>query len=373
MTANVRFLQNNLASAEASTVTSLTAVSGYPASNSTDERRWKRWRVGGAFVVTSSNNSIYINDGSNKTVTLASATYTTPSLFAAHVQTQLNGSSSNWTVTWSSTTGKFTVGRSSGTALLRLSVTTSAAWDTIGFTGAIDDDVGTGQAADVRRNHTSECWTVDLGAATAVTAFAVIAASGEVFPISDIATLRLRGSNTNNSTSPWTTYDEAFTVTRSDDMLLAFFSGTYRYWQFEWIDRTNTDGPNVELSVVYLGDYIEPAARNIDIGFERTLVDPSVSSESESGVMYHRSKTKYWRYESLTVDWLIDSDRTEVERLVKEMGKTTPFFVSLDPSGEVSEDICEFTKYVIFDGDPQLTHNLWKYHGASFALREVIG
>jgi len=370
MTTPLRFYQNNRAASDGATVTVSSAVSGFPGSNSVDERRWKRWRPQGAFLVASTNKKIYIADGSNKTITLTEATYTSASSLASHIQTQLNASSSNWTCTWSSSTGKFTIGRSSGTATLRMTQTTDAAWSMLGYLGSTDVSAGTGLAADLRRNHTSEKWTVDLGSAQDVTGFLAIGPSGEDYAPSSSATLTLKASATNNFTSP----DQTWTLTRTDRGVFEHFdvAVTYRYWQFEIRDLTNPLGPNLDQAVIYLGDHVGPASRTADVGFSRTLVDPSVRAFTEGGSLHSRSRTSYWVFRAINLQWLSDDDRTELERIVEELGQVTPFFLALDPDAEVSADASELTKYVVFDGDPSFTHQRWTYFAHEFAFREVL-
>ncbi len=374
MTAKARFLYQNQAASDAATIVASSAVSGFGASLAVNEQRWKKWRPQGAFRITSANKKIYINDGSDKTITLTEATYTSAASLASHAQTQLNASSSNWTVSYSSTTGKFTFGRSSGTALFRLATTTDAAWSTFGYTGSVNDDVGTGQAADVRRNHTSETWTVDMGAAVACSAFIAIGAAASEFLPSSSATLTLKASNSNSATTPWgASYDAVFTLTRTADGIAKFFDEvTYRYWQYEITDLTNTAGPNLDHCQIYLGPVLEPELRNLSVGFERELTDPSVAVESEAGNLFWRLKTKYWRYSGLSMEWLSSTDRTSLETMIKELGTSTPFFLALDPDAAASDSTTEFTKYVVFDGPPRLTHRRYIYHDLSFSLREVV-
>lgn len=376
MTQYARFYQNNRGAADATTLTVSSAVSGFPGSDSVEPERWKRWRPSGAFKVVSTNKKIYISDGSNKTITLTEATYATGTLLAAHIQTQLNASSTNWTCTYSLTTYKFTIGRSTTTRSLRLTQTTDAAWSMLGYTGVADFDPSTGTAANVRRNHTSETWTVDLGAALDVSGFMAIGTAGVDFPLSSSATVTLKASNTNNFTSPDATYTLA--VTRWG-IFETFDTVAYRYWQYEFIDLTNTDGPNLEHAIVYLGDHVGTTTRDLNIGFQRQLVDPSVRVEAESGALYHRAKTKYWTYKGLGVDHILDdpdaavtNERTEIERIAEELGRTNPFFIVLDPDGVIASDVAEFSKYVVFDDDPVMQHIRWKYWGLSFNLREVV-
>jgi hypothetical protein len=365
---NVRFCANNLAAASTSTLGTASAVTGFPLANSVDETRYLVWLPSGRFVIASTNCKIYINDGSDKTVTLTTGTYNTGALLAAQVQTQLNASSSNWTASYSTTTGKFTIGRSSGTSTFRFATTTDAAWSTLGYTQIANTSMSTGTASSIRVNHTSEVWPVDLGSALACSAFHVITTAGTVFPISSSATMTLKASATNNFSSP----DLTVTLTRSDDGISKFFTeSSYRYWQFEFSDPQNSLGPEgFPIAYVYLGPYIEPS-RNIINGFSAQLVDPSVKVESESGVTFWRRRTKYWKFSGLEIANISGDDRVEVMSVFKDLGRSSTFFISLDPDSAISED-GELTKFVAFDGDPQLRHYRYDQYTYSFDLVEVL-
>lgn len=368
----VRFLQNNYAAATATTSAASSAVSGFPLSSGLSTTRHKRYKAAGAFIVTSSNKKIYINDGADKTITLTEATYAGGAALATHIQTQLNASSTNWTVSYSTTTCKFTVGRSSGTALLRLSVTTDASWSMLGYVGAVDDDVGTGQAADERRNHTSEIYTFDMGAAVQCRAFCLIGPAGELFGLSSTAVVTVKANNTASMTSP----AQSATATVEDDGVFCFLDewsdNTYRYWEVEIQDKTSTLGPNFEIGYFYVGDYVTPTTRNINVGFERRLVDPSQTFEADSGALWYRTRTKYWVFDSVTVEHVADTDRTEIERVYSELGTCEPFILSIDPTEAISARVGEMTKMVRFMGEPAYQHNRYKYWDIGMAFREVV-
>jgi len=79
---------------------------------------------GGAYggrIIANVCDRIDFNDGAAKTATLTTGVYTMEGL-AAHAQTQMNAVSTNWTVTYSRATRKFTFTRSSGTAQLLFGV-----------------------------------------------------------------------------------------------------------------------------------------------------------------------------------------------------------------------------------------------------------
>lgn len=365
----IRFCQNNMAAASGATLTASSAVDGFPVANSVAQQRYKRWLAKGSFRVTTSNKKLYIDDGSTKTITLTEGVYATGALLAAHVVTQLNASSSNWTGSYSSSTYKFTFGRSSGTATFRLTQTTDAAWSMLGYTGSSDDDLGTGQAADQQRNHTSERWSVDLGVARNAKAFFVIGEADTDFCISSTATCVLKGSTVND----YDTASYSVALTRESTGIFKFFDQTLRYWWFDFDDKLNPAGPQSFGLKIYLGDYIAPTTRNLNLGFVRSLIDPSLMQESESGVLYARRRPKYWTISSNNIEWLSGDDRTELERCLREMGQATPFFVSLDPGAEISASLGEFTKYVVFDGTPSITHLKYNHYAINFAMREVVG
>lgn len=369
----IRFAENNLAAASGAAVTVSSALSGFPASNLTDSYRFRTWKTGGFFEITSSNSKIYINDGSNKTVTLTSATYTYSTL-ASHVQTQLNASSSNWTCTYSTTTGKFTIGRSAGTKTLRLTQTTDAAWDTLGVSGASDVDAAS--ATYVRRNHTSEYIDIDLGsAALSPTFFALIGPLGEVFSISDSATVTLKA----NTSASFGSAPYSVTLTPDTHGIYQFLdteagtSTNYRYWRLTLTDRENTVGPTgFKMGHLYLGDYTTLERRNVASGFTKTLVDSAEVVESQGGALYYQSGLKYMTYEGVELAYLDASDRRTLEQTFYDLGVSTPFYVSFDPTLLVSEDASEFTRYVVFSQAPTLTHIKSDIYTVSLSFREVM-
>ncbi len=369
----IRFSDNNLAAATGAAVTVSSALSGFPASNLTDSYRFKTWKTGGNFTIGSTNNTLYINDGTNRTITLTSASYTYTTL-AAHVQTQLNASSSAWTCTYSTTTGKFTIGRSAGTKTLRLTQTTNAAWDTLGISGASDVDAAS--ATLVRRNHTSEYIDIDLGsAALAPTFCALIGPLGETFSVSTSATVTLKA----NTSASFTSAPYSVTLTPDTHGIYQFLdteagtSTTYRYWRLEITDRENTVGPTgFKMGHLYLGDYTTIERRNVASGFSKTLVDSAEASESQGGALYFQSGLKYTTYEGVTLSYLDASDRRTLEQLFYDLGVSTPFYVSFDPTLLVSTSASEFTRYVVFSQPPNLTHIKSDIYTVSLSFREVM-
>lgn len=367
----IRFCDNNLAASSAATVTESSELASFPISNLTNSYRFKTWKTAGNFKVTSSNKTIYINDGTDKTITLTEANYTYSTL-ATHIQAQLNASSSNWTCTYSTTTFKFTIGRSSGTSTLRFSQTTNAAWSMLGYVLSVDTSAGTGLAAGEQRNHTSEYADIDLGVAQAVTFFSVLGPLGEVFSISTDATVRLYGNTTSDFTSP------ALTVTLTPDthgiyhFLDDLEDTTYRYWRFEFSDKLNTIGPEgFKFGYLYLGDYTTIERRNVSSGFQKKLNDTSTKFVSESGALFFQSGFKFTTFETVEISYLEASDRQALEQAFYDLGVGTPFFVSFDPTLVVSSYGSELTRYVVFDSEPVFTHIKANIYSVRLSFREI--
>jgi len=371
---NIRFCQNNFLQVATTSAVASSAAAGFPLANAYDSYRYRAWRTGGNFDITTANQTIYINTGSNLSANIPAAAYASGALLAAAIQTALNSVSTLWVCTYSLATGKFFIDRSASPATLRLTQTTNAIWDTIGFTGVADVSVNpSGLTADVRRNHTSERVTIDLGAAIEVRAFHAIGGASEDFGISDTATVSLKGNNVPVFTAP--PVDVSIVPERTGIFkyleVADIANTTYRYWEFEFIDRENPNGPEFSLNQIYLGDYVSPATRNVNIGLQRTVVDQSRVFRSEGGVRYARRLPRYYRYSSTQVEFLIDSDRLELERVFETIGTTTPIFISYDPGALISNSVGEFTKYMTVES-ADVKHQLYKYHTIDFSAVEEI-
>jgi hypothetical protein len=352
------------------TISATSAMSGFPASNATLSRRSQVWRPGGNFTVTSSNNLIYINDGSDKTVTLTAGNYTYDTL-AAHIQTQLLASSTLWTCTYdfSGSTFKFTIARSSS-GTLRFSQTTSAAWDMLGFT-LTSDLAGTSFPAQEIRCHTSERYEFSLGAAQVPTFLGVVGPLGEAFTPTNGASLKLLG----NGMPVWTAPALSETVTKTDRGIHHFVANTsaYEYFAFELIDRTNPGGPNAfKFGRIWLGEYTALTFHDVARGFGKTKADKSDVLTSETGVRIFNQRAKYRQLSALEIMQLDQTDRLAVERIFEQLGVGESFFLSIDPTLTLTPTQDDLTIYGNFDGEPKLKHIIYTYYSMSFDFREAV-
>jgi hypothetical protein len=368
----IRMCHSNYAALTSLTKTISSELSGYPFTNCLSDTRTKYWRPSGCFTIDSTNNLIYINDGSNKTIIL-SGSYATPALFATHIQTQLNAASSNWTVSYVTTAGlyKFRI-QHTGSAILRFSQTTSSTWNILGYTLAVDTS-GTDFYAQEQRNHTEEYVIFDFGFRTQVGFVALIADCGLPFTISRNATVTIYGSNINQFSTP--AYTQVLTV--SEKGIFGFLDDVdpmgYRYYKISIIDKYNYLGPEgLLIGNFFLGPYTTISNRNVANGIQVQLFDPSESSRSESGVLYYDTKTKYFKCDNMSIGLLDRADKDTLMSMWENLGKTTPFYISLDPTKVITDNLYDLTKYVVFQDTPNFTHVIRDIFSMSLNVMEVL-
>lgn len=362
---SLRFMANNFIDRSFSYSSQL---ADFPAVNIFNTSRSKIWKPAGNFEITALNNKLYINDGTNKTITLTIGSYLFDTL-AAHIQTQLNASSSNWVVTYEdSLTFKFTINRTSGTQVLRKSQTTAAVWDTLGYSGSADLSTGP-FVADEQRNHTSEWIQCDLGVPQQATFFALISGIDEIFSLSETASVRVRSNNIDYWVNP--PVDIVVPVTDLGAFKVLEDLGSYRFHRIEIIDRLNFLGPEgIKLANVYIGDHQSVTQTNIARGFSQELVDPSIGLQSENGALYFQIRPRYLSIGNCIIQLLNGQDQRDVQQLFYDVGVRNPFFVSIDPGTEISQNLEELTRFVIMTRPPKFNHIFRDYYDIDFEMRE---
>lgn len=365
----IRFMDNQLITN--SNVTTSLIDSTLPFSNMLDDGRFKTTRFTGTFEITTSNRNIYINDGTNHTVQVTSGLYSGGDL-ASEIQTRLNAVSSNWECTYDSNSYLFTINRSSGTRTLRLSVTTNACWDTLGYTGSIDKTAAA-LPADESRVHTSDWIEIDLGNnANDIGFFGLVTPTNSVFPLSNSATITLMGSNV----ASWTSPAVSFSLSQNDAGLLKFLDPAtgdmrYRFWRLEWTDRLNANGAGWEFSSIYLGTYLTLGKRNVNSGFSRQHRDLSTALQTESGAVYNNIRQRYVELSALTINYADADDRLNLEQFFYDFGLHRPFWVSIDPT-EACHTLEELTRYVYFSAEPSFNHFKTNIYSMNFSVRDAV-
>lgn len=362
----IRFCENNIALSQYLTNTP-SFTTGYSYLNVFDVNRSKKWISNNNFSIDSTNNKIYINDGSDKTITLTTANYTGTTL-ASHIQTQLNASSSGWTVTYNTSTYLFTISRGSS-ATLRFSVTTSSTWNDLGYLFTTNQN-GTSFVSHSPRIHNYEFFNFDFGVPRPIDFIALISPVDESFGISSYATIELRGSNFALFNSPAVT----ITVPIFESGAFKFednqFSA-YRYWQLRIKDQMNTTGV-ISFSHLFLGDYETISQSNVSIGIEQIENDLTVQSPAESGKLYFDEGNKYSQFNNLSISAMSLSDKDKLLRLWRKLGRSTPFYISIDPTTCTSTELGDLTKFCYFTDQPIFTHLIFNLWSLGFSVREVI-
>lgn len=365
---SIRFMNANLLNTTYHSRTFSSEVTGNEFTNALTKDLENTWKLEGSFVIDSTNNKVYINDGSNKTVTINSGTYTGSAL-ATEIQTRLNADSSGWTVTY---TGAyfFDVTRSSS-ATWRLEQTSNAVWETIGHVSGVNA-VGTSFVADEQRNHyPDEFVKIDLGFQAQIDFFGLIYKTDQEFTLSNSAIVRIQASNIDSFDS--TPLDVTARV--SDFGAFSIFNdvdASYRYWRISINDMFNPNGPELEFSYLYLGQAETFTANNVEQGFNFELMDRSKTAEAESGKQYFDIRQKGHAVANLKALLIKPESKNMLLNLFREVGITEPFFVSIDPKVQVTEAIEDLTKFVYFNGPPKFTHIFCDNWAADFALKEAF-
>lgn len=373
----IRFMVNNYAGLTLNDLTISSEATGNEAVNALNDDRSSVWKPDGHFLIDSTNDTIYINDGSDKSATITNQSYGTPELLATEIQTQLNAVSSDWTVSYDRSGGtyKFTISNTSSVTL-RLSVTTDAIWNTIGYTSTTNQ-TGTSFVANEQRNHTSEFLTFDFGGQLPVDFIGIISDVSTSFGVSTAGTITLKADNINDFTSPplslTLSKNEFGSFTFIDETIPIQTNRSFRFWRLEIIDIYNTGGPQgIAFGNIYLGDFQTTSKRNMSIGFNDKLVDPSDVSSSEAEVLYFDKKTKSREFNNVILPLMPLVDKDSINTIFNAQGITNPFYVSLDPSTKVSTNLSDLTRYVRFVNDPTYTEikgDLWT---TTLQFKEVI-
>jgi hypothetical protein len=335
-----------------------------------NDQRTLLFKFKGNFEITTSNRYLYFNDGADKTATLTVGNYTAATL-ATHIQTQLNAVSSNFTVTYSTPTYKFTIAKTASFQL-SLSESTDDVWDTIGWVTSGDLTGSSSYTSEEMRIHTDEWIKFSFAGQTDVGFVGLVSDLNNAIDISEYASVTLQGNNSDIWTSGSVAYET--TLTRTTNGLFKFIdteTRQYQFWRIKFVDRTNPLGPNLSFGYCYIGTFTN-FSHNIDVGFSASRVDNSSVFRSDGGTLYFDSKVKNLALGNLRIAFLTADDKLSLETLFSEKGITSPFFISLDPQLAVSSGLDEFTKFVRFGSNISMNHIINSYYQCSFELVEAI-
>ena len=364
----VRFMYNNFVCESSLTTTS--EDPSFPVANLFCASRSRVMKTAGHFEITSANNTVYINDGADKSDTLASGSYTGDELALAIYDLVVGLAGGGGSVGYTDRRFSFSFFPS---LTLRFSQQTNAVWKTMGFETTTDLVAGP-FIADLQVNHNVERWVVDCLIPQELSFFAAIGPLDEAFGISGVGTSKVKANNVELWDSPPFEVD----LTLDDRGLMAFLDsetgfGAYRYWALEIRDPYNAAGPDaIKIGSLYFGDHQTFQNTNIGRGFTLSKQDNSSVQTSVSGVRFFDEKIKYEQMANFTVQNADCEDREMFQQVFCDQGNTRPFYISLDPQLCFTKKLPDFTKYVTFTASPTLPHVFLEYHDISFSVREDI-
>jgi hypothetical protein len=377
---NVCVLSDNYADSDYYTAfTYSSQQTNMPASNVlSGTRRTKAWRSAGCWEITSTNKGIVLQEvaGVNQTVNIAEATYTTDATFLTAVKAALDGAAGTavYTVARDTTTNKIKItSDGAGGAVFRLMCTSASftAATTLGFSTSADRTGALTYTADTLKIHTSEWLKFDLGSAFLPKAVVLIGQRNTSIKLSQTATITLEGNNTDAWTSPTVSVSLSYNSYAIGSLATAGLGGSaQRYWRVKIVDTANVYG-YVELSNVYLGGIISTTQGAVQFPLRDETVDIGENAYGRSGISY--GDTVQMTDEiSFTWSRLTTTEKESLKDFTTTVGKTTPFFIALDPNGAFSSSAQRQMRFVKFKDSPkfELTDpNLWD---SDWAIREEI-
>lgn len=373
----VRFMAENLLTTGYNALTSSAINPSYPITNLTSKFRGRPAKFAGTFIIDATNLNLYINDGADKTAVVATGTYTSRTTFATAIQTALNAVSSTFIVTWNSVTHCFVINHT-GAFTLRLSVSTNAIHNTIGFTGVTDLTLGSVYSGDQKRFHWPYEWVkVDFGYAPNIGFLGIVSDSRYVFSLTENATVKVQANTIDDFTAP----PVDLTLVLTTKGILKFFDDdeySYRYWRITIIDNTSTD--DATLGYVYLGEFHKFGDDTVDDrryrynaqGATNYTEDRSEKSVSESGQVYALEKQLQKCYDDIAIQMMDPDNRDMLDDIWSRFKTVHPFFISIDPKLEISNNLTDFTFLCTFNEKPEYNHQSGNKFNTSFGVKEWL-
>jgi hypothetical protein len=279
----------------------------------------------GLFVIGATNKYIDFDEGGAElTATLATGNYNGTTL-ATEIKTKMDAAGGTYTITYSETTGKFTIYRAGGNFTLRWQSGTNTAntvGTTLGFVVSSNDTGADTYTSDYRRIHyPAEYIDLDQGSANQFNFVALINHN-----ISASATITVYGADD----SAFTSNVVSDVVTHNAANIYFFLSAarTKRYIRVHIADPTNTNS-YLQIGTVFIGSYWEPGFSFL-VDYEDGFEDASDIEASDDLVIYAREKTILG---TMALPFrLTDSDKATAALFMRTVGLTKSFVVCWDYS-----------------------------------------
>lgn len=373
MSCQFRILDNILPFASSTTITATSEDASFPATNAAHPFRSKVWRSSGNFEITSANAKIDFADsagGPELTATLTAGTYT-PTSLAAHIVSKMAlVGAHTYTVSQSSSTGKWTF-TSSGTILeLRCGTGTNIAngvWGTLGF--AASNRTGTNTyTGTLVALHTAERLIFDMGSAVAVDSAALVFDPTIGSKLSASATVTLKANSSSSFTSA--PLSQAMTFDSATETYTHFFSSdeTYRYWAVEVVDPANSY-LYVELSKVILAN-ATTLDHGPEIGFKMDTDDLSKEAKTDYGHKYMDLYPIKRTFE-FGIKLMPVADVYTLSDIFKRVGNNFPIAIATDPL-EAVFDKDRFFIYGYLKGNLKIQNSFNTYFDTSLGIEEAM-
>ena len=345
----------------------------FPVENLRYFQRARVWRSSGNYKISSTNKYIDFKEtglGATLTATLTEGVYT-PDELEAEIKLRMEDVSvDTFTVTYSTSTGKWTIA-SSGTGFQILFSTgsnaASSCRDVIGFgtndyTGAL---TYTGPRIAI---HTSESVVIDLKTSDDVDSCVILFDQMAGVKLSSDAIVRIQANATNEWNSPAVSQTMSFDETFG--CYSHFFSSAqeFRYWRVYIEDKQNPY-LYVELPKVILGKATQ-LTQVPDVGFEHSIDDLSKTFETPYG---HRYADLYPMRRSLSFNYgaLSESDLLTLQGIYERFGNTTPICVALDATADLY-DKDRFLLYGYMKGNHRQGNRFYSYFDTKLEIEECL-
>lgn len=365
----IRFMTNNLLLTGVSSIVRSSENPSFPWSNALTDFRSRPFRFAGRFEITTTNNKLYFFDTIARTATIPIGEYTSRNAMATAVQTAMNLVSANYTVSWSSIDRRFVISNIAG-HILNLSNQTNAIWLTLGFSSIIDTANGSGHYADLQRLHYPfEFIKIDFGYFPDIGFFGLIGDSSKVLNISAMANVKIQANTVDDFTSP----PINITLTRKNRGIFKFFddaSYNYRFWRITFEDNNSTN--EVEIGYLYLGEFGKYLDHYNAQGGVNSNEDRATLQESESGQIYAYARPKQRNYDSIAIQAINPTDMDFTRDIFDKFGISKPFFISIDPKLEITNNLDDTTFYCKFSDAPKFTHITRNLYNTDFKIKEWL-
>ena len=369
----MRLITTNFVQESATVITASSSNVNFPASNVGHSFRSKTWRSTGTFSVAVGTSKIDFKEsggGAQLTATLSSNTYT-PATLATEIKTAMEiAGAATYTVTYSSTTGLWTIA-SDGAYLSLLNNTgtnqaTNALKNHCGF--ANSDRTGaltyTGPTISI---HSNEGVIFDLVTTEDINSVVLLWPKEDGIQLSASAVVKIQANATNVWSSP--SVNQTLTINNTYETYSHYFSTaqSYRYWRVEITDPANAN-LYVNLGVVVLG--MSESIDSADNGFKYNLIDKSVISRTDYGNEYIDEYPTIANLE-LNFEVMDYSDIQILEAAYIANGTRKSIFIALDSAATVyNKD--HFSIYGKMESNFDVGHINYNLFKTSLKIRETL-